>query len=133
MSFKSVPAPSGRNSMVASETEMRRLREFAAGFRLPALVEAHDARELQAALNSGAEIVGVNNRNLHTFETRLQTSLELAAGIPDGVVRVSESGIRSRDDVARLRAAGYHAFLVGEHLMKSPDPGAALRELAAEG
>jgi indole-3-glycerol phosphate synthase len=112
--------------------ELRRLREFAAQYRLAVLVEAHDEPELQAALDSGAEIVGINNRNLHTFETRLETSLDLAGRIPAGVVKVSESGIHSRADVARLRAVGYQAFLVGEHLMKSGDPSGALRELTAE-
>ncbi len=111
------------------ESEMRRFRELAAGFGIAALVEVHDADELDAALASGAEIIGVNNRNLHTFEVALETSLRLAAKIPAGIVKVSESGIHSSADIRRLSAAGYHAFLVGEHLMKSSDPAAALREL----
>ena len=114
---------------ILEEAEMRRLRELAGAYRMAALVEVHNAEELRAALGSGAGIVGVNNRNLHTFEVALETSLELAERMPAGVVRVSESGIHSRADVARLRAAGYHAFLVGEHLMKSGDATAALREL----
>jgi indole-3-glycerol phosphate synthase len=93
------------------------------------LVEVHDEFELETALASGAEIVGVNNRNLHTFDVNLDTSLQLAARFPAHVVKVSESGIHSRADVARLAGAGYQAFLVGEHLMKSADPSAALREL----
>ena len=92
-------------------------------------MEVHDASELETALDSGADIVGVNNRNLHTFEVTLETSLQLAEKIPASVVKVSESGIHSRADVARLAEAGFHAFLVGEHLMKSADPAAALREL----
>jgi indole-3-glycerol phosphate synthase len=74
-------------------------------------------------------MVGVNNRNLHTFEVTLDTSLRLAEKMPAAVVKIAESGIHSRSDVQRLQAAGFHAFLVGEHLMKSADPAAALREL----
>ena len=111
------------------EREMCRLRELAAQHRMAALVEVHDAAELDAALASGAEIVGVNNRNLHTFEVTLETSLQLAERIPAQVVKVSESGIHSRADIARLSQAGFHAFLVGEHLMKSADPAGALKEL----
>ena len=111
------------------EKEMRNLRELAAQYRMAALVEVHDADELESALGSGAEIVGVNNRNLHTFEVTLETSLHLAAKIPPDVVKVSESGITSSADVIRLAAAGFHAFLVGEHLMKSADPAMALRDL----
>ncbi|MBZ5673187.1 MAG: indole-3-glycerol phosphate synthase TrpC [Acidobacteriia bacterium] len=111
------------------EKEMRRLRELAAEFRMASLVEVHAAAELEPALGSGAEIVGVNNRNLHTFEVTLETSLQLAERIPANVVKVSESGIHARADVARLTAAGFQAFLVGEHLMKSADPAASLREL----
>jgi indole-3-glycerol phosphate synthase len=111
------------------ELTMRRFRELAAHYKMDALVEVHDEAELDRALDSGAEIVGVNNRNLHTFEVTLETSLRLAEKIPSRVVKVSESGIHSSADVKTLRGAGFHAFLVGEHLMKSPDPAAALREL----
>jgi indole-3-glycerol phosphate synthase len=111
------------------ETEMRRLRELATQYRMASLVEVHDAAELESALGSGAEIVGVNNRNLHTFDVILETSLQLAGKIPANVVKISESGIHSRADVARLTKAGFQAFLVGEHLMKSADPAASLREL----
>jgi indole-3-glycerol phosphate synthase len=111
------------------ELTLRRFRELAAHYRMAALVEVHDAAELERALGSGAQIVGVNNRNLHTFEVTLETSLRLAEKIPAEVVKVSESGIQQPADVKRLRAAGFHAFLVGEHLMKSADPAAALREL----
>ncbi len=111
------------------EREMRRFRELAAHFLMAALVEVHDAFELEPALASGAEIIGVNNRDLRTFEVTLETSLKLSERIPSGVVRVSESGIRSREDVRRLEAAGFQAFLVGEHLMKSADPAAALLQL----
>jgi indole-3-glycerol phosphate synthase len=111
------------------EREMRRFRELAARFDMAALVEVHDDAELEPALASGAEIVGVNNRDLRTFEVSLETSLRLAEKIPANVVKVSESGIGSREDVRRLEEAGFHAFLVGERLMKSADPAAVLREL----
>jgi indole-3-glycerol phosphate synthase len=111
------------------ESTMRQFREIAAHYGMAALVEVHDQLELDRALGSGAEIVGVNNRNLHTFEVTLETSLRLVERIPTGVVKVSESGIHSSADVKKLRAAGFNAFLVGEHLMKSVDPAAALREL----
>jgi indole-3-glycerol phosphate synthase len=114
---------------ILDETSLRRLRELARCYRMDALVEVHDGEELNLALASGAEIIGVNNRNLHTFEVTLETSLELAAKMPANATRVSESGILSSSDVTRLRAAGYDAFLVGEHLMKSSDPAGALRAL----
>lgn len=114
---------------VLDVAQMRGFRELAARYGMAALVEVHDDQELDAALESGAEIVGVNNRNLHTFQVSLDTALRLVAKMPAGVVKVAESGIHSRADVERLRATGFHAFLVGEHLMKSADPAAALREL----
>src|SRR5579871_196366 len=110
-------------------SEMRRFRELAATYRMAALVEVHDEVELAAAVDSGAEIIGVNNRNLHTFEVTLETSLRLAPKIPAGVIKVSESGIDSRAAVTKLQEAGFHAFLVGEHLMKAANPAAALRAL----
>jgi indole-3-glycerol phosphate synthase len=109
--------------------ELRDLRELAESLGMAALVEVHDGSELDSAIGSGARIIGVNNRDLRTFEVRLETSLSLAERIPAGVIAVSESGIRSRADVARLEDAGYRAFLVGEYLMKSGDPAAAIREL----
>lgn len=109
---------------------LTRLREEAAGYGMAALVEVHDERELELALASGAGIVGVNNRDLGTFEVSLETSLRLAAMMPAGVVKVSESGIHSRADVHRLMEAGYDAFLVGEHLVRANDRAAAVRELA---
>jgi indole-3-glycerol phosphate synthase len=114
-----------------SERELRDFRELAGKLRMAAVVEVHADSELDAALASGAEIVGVNNRDLHTFAVTLDTSIRLGARIPDGVTRVAESGLRSRADVARLRDVGFHAFLVGEYLMKSADPSAAIRELRA--
>lgn len=111
------------------ESELRALRELAARYRMAALVEVHDDAELDAAIGSGAEIIGVNNRNLHTFDVTLETSLRLAQKIPAGVVKVSESGIHSRSAVAQLAAAGFNAFLVGEHLMRAADPVSALQAL----
>jgi indole-3-glycerol phosphate synthase len=111
------------------ESTLRRFRELAAQYRMASLVEVHDQAELDVALASGAEIVGVNNRNLHTFAVTLETSLRLAERIPSAIVKVSESGIHSSADVKTLIAAGFHVFLVGEHLMKSENPAAALREL----
>ena len=87
-------------------------------------------RELKTALGAGADIVGVNNRNLKTFEVTLETSLQLAEDIPAGVLKISESGIHSREDIQRLARRGFRAFLVGEHLLKSASPGAALGALA---
>jgi indole-3-glycerol phosphate synthase len=110
---------------------MREYRELAAFFRMAALVEVHDAVELESALDSGAEVVGVNNRNLHDFSVNLKTSLRLAERIPQHLLKVSESGIHGPADVSRLMGAGYQAFLVGEHLMKSADPASALRALAS--
>lgn len=109
--------------------EMRGFRELAASYGMAALVEVHDDAELDAAFASGAEIVGVNNRDLRTFEVHLDTSLRLAARIPNGLVKVTESGIHNSTDVRTLMAAGFDAFLVGEHLMKSADPASALRSL----
>ncbi len=109
---------------------LTRLREEAARFGMAALVEVHDERELEIALASGAQIVGVNNRDLGTFQVSLETSVRLAASMPRDVVKVSESGISSRADVERLMDAGFHAFLVGEHLVRAGDRVAAVRELA---
>jgi len=114
---------------ILTEREMREFRELAESYGMAALVEVHDAEELEPAVASGARLIGVNNRNLHTFEVSLETSIRLAEKIPAGVVKVAESGIHSSADVQQLRAAGYQAFLVGEHLMKSGDPAGALRAL----
>jgi indole-3-glycerol phosphate synthase len=116
---------------ILTERQMREFRELAESYRMSALVEVHDQDELNQAVASGARIIGVNNRNLHTFQVDLGISLRLAAKIPDGVVKVTESGIHSAGDIQRLGAAGYQAFLVGEHLIKSGDAEAALRALLA--
>jgi indole-3-glycerol phosphate synthase len=93
------------------------------------LVEVHTREELDAALEAGARIVGVNNRDLRTLAVNVETSFELIEAIPDECIAVSESGLRTREDLERLREAGFDAFLMGEHLMREPDPGAALRRL----
>lgn len=116
---------------ILTEREIRDFREAAARFRMAALVEVHNRAELDIAIAAGADLIGVNNRNLSTFEVTLETSLALAPHMPAGAIAVSESGIRDARDIALLRAAGYSAFLVGEHLMRSPDPAAALGKLAA--
>lgn len=91
------------------------------------LVEVHTGEELQRALHAGARIIGVNNRDLRTFDVRLETSLDLIREIPRECVAVSESGLRTASDLARLRDAGFSAFLIGETLMQAPDPAATLR------
>ena len=116
---------------ILDERRIRHLRELAARYRLAALVEVHNERELDMAAGAGADLIGVNNRDLSTFQVKLETSLRLAERMPAGVLSVAESGIHSADDVRRLRAAGFTAFLVGEHLMKAADPAAALRALVA--
>ena len=93
------------------------------------LVEIHTPEELDRALAAGARIVGVNNRNLKTLDVRVETSFELIGRIPEECIAVSESGISTHGELAKLRAAGYDAFLIGSRLMLSPDPGAALAEL----
>src|SRR5690242_5169171 len=99
--------------------------------RMEPLVEVHTAEELQRALAAGSRIIGVNNRNLHTLDVSVETSLELIETVPDHCIAVSESGLRSADDLRRLRAAGFDAFLIGESLMREADPGAALGRLVA--
>ena len=116
---------------ILDDSQLRAFRELAREFDMAALVEAHDARELGIALRSGAEIVGVNNRDLRTFRVSLDTSIRLAADIPPEVTKVSESGIFNSADIHRLMDAGFDAFLVGEYLVKSGDATRALRELVA--
>jgi indole-3-glycerol phosphate synthase/phosphoribosylanthranilate isomerase len=116
---------------ILTERQIRDFREAADGYRMAALVEVHNRRELDIAIAAGSDTIGVNNRDLTTFEVTLDTSLRLAEHMPAGVIRVSESGIHDARDIAKLSAAGFTAFLVGEHLMKSGDPAAALRKLLA--
>lgn len=114
------------------DATLRRLLALAAARGFAALVEVHTGEELSRALDAGARLVGVNSRNLKTLEVSLDTAVALGAALGPGVVGVAESGISTRADVDRLRAAGYHAFLVGERFMSQPDPGAALAELMGE-
>jgi indole-3-glycerol phosphate synthase len=115
-----------------SSSELRTLLDTAAEAGLDALVEVHDGEELRRALDGGARLLGVNNRDLKTLEVTLETSLHLADAIPDDVTAVSESGLKTGQDVRRLRDAGYDAFLVGEQFMTAPDPGRAAAQLIAE-
>ncbi|HET7293301.1 MAG TPA: indole-3-glycerol phosphate synthase TrpC [Vicinamibacteria bacterium] len=115
-----------------SDAELLMLLKTAAEASIEALVEVHDEEELRRAVGGGAQILGVNNRDLRSFEVSLDTSLRLAPDIPDHVVAVAESGLGSGADVRRLRDAGYDAFLIGEHLLRAPEPGAALEALLVE-
>jgi indole-3-glycerol phosphate synthase len=107
------------------------LAREAAALGLDVLVEVHDARELDTAIDAGAVIIGVNNRNLRTLAVDVHASEDLIARMPRDVVAVSESGLRSAGDLVRLGGLGYRAFLIGERFMTEPDPGAALRQLLA--
>ncbi|MGA2083972.1 MAG: indole-3-glycerol phosphate synthase TrpC [Terracidiphilus sp.] len=117
------------------DDELRRFAQAARGLELDVLVEVHTGEELERVLDTlgetGAEAIGVNNRDLKSFEVRLETSLELVERIPAGVARVAESGISTAEELARLRRAGFDAFLIGESLMRQTDPGAALAGLLA--
>jgi indole-3-glycerol phosphate synthase len=96
---------------------------------LDVLCEVHDHEELRRALEGGADVIGVNSRDLKTFHVSLDTAIELAEGIPNHVLKIAESGIEKGDDVRELHAAGYQAFLVGETLMRADDPGKKLQQL----
>ncbi len=114
------------------QAELSTLYQRSRQLQLDVLCEVHDAMELQRALDSGCETIGVNNRNLHTFQVDLNTSLQLAELMPSGVLKVAESGIENGDDIARLRQAGFDAFLIGESLMRAQSPGEALRTLLTQ-
>jgi indole-3-glycerol phosphate synthase len=115
-----------------SREELVGLVMQARDYELDVLCEVHNEEELQHALDAGCNLIGVNNRDLRTFQVDLETSFRLAERFPRGMVRVAESGIQSGADIARLRAAGYHAFLIGESLMKAKKPGEALHNLLSE-
>ncbi|HXS12396.1 MAG TPA: indole-3-glycerol phosphate synthase TrpC [Acidobacteriaceae bacterium] len=112
-----------------TDQELRTLRDEAQRWELDVLCEVHDAEELQRALPLECECVGVNSRDLRTFEVSLDRACELAGSLPRSAVHVAESGIRTHEDIERLRNAGYEAFLIGESLMKQPRPGEALKRL----
>ena len=114
---------------VLDDESLRDLLELGRELKMEALVEVHSGEELGRVLAAGARIIGVNNRDLRNFKVHLETSLELVESIPDDCIAVSESGLHAHDDLVRLRSAGFDAFLIGEHLMKRDDPGAALAAL----
>lgn len=111
------------------DTMLRDLFQRAADLGMDALVEVHTEEEADRAVALGAKLIGVNNRNLSTLAVDLETSLRLRPRLPAGAIAVSESGLRSHEDLARLEAAGYRAFLIGEQLLRAPEPAAALRAL----
>jgi len=114
---------------ILSSRELSTLIGVARSLHMEPLVEVHTEEEALRAVDGGGTIIGVNNRDLASLEVSIENSLRLGPHLPDSVVRVSESGIESRQDIDRLRAAGFHAFLIGERLMREADPGEALRNL----
>src|ERR1700726_1653460 len=114
------------------QKELVSLAGIARSHSLDVLCEAHDEQELQRALDAGCDLIGINSRNLRTFEVNLETAFRLVDKVPAACVRVAESGIKSGADLARLRSAGYEAFLIGESLMKEERPGEALARLMEE-
>jgi indole-3-glycerol phosphate synthase len=115
-----------------NQKELVSLAGIARSHSLDVLCEAHDEQELQRALDAGCDLIGINRRNLRTFEVNLETAFRLVEKMPATCVRVAESGIQSGADLARLRSAGYEAFLIGESLMKEERPGEALAKLIEE-
>jgi indole-3-glycerol phosphate synthase len=118
--------------LIAALLDPRQLREFAAeadALALDALVEVHSEAELEQALEAGARLIGINNRNLKTFEVSIETTERLAPKVPPEVTIVCESGIDQMEQIERVERLGVHVFLIGEALMRAPDPGAKLKEL----
>jgi indole-3-glycerol phosphate synthase len=118
--------------LIVSALEPRRLRDLADYARqldIDTLVEVHDEAELDIALDAGFDLIGVNNRNLHTFETSLDVTIRLAARLPVGKLLVTESGINTPEDVDAMIARGVYGFLIGEAFMRAPDPGQRLKEI----
>ncbi len=115
--------------IAACQPPMKELERLARRYGMAVLVEVHDGEELEAALSLDTPLIGINNRDLRTFETRLETTLELHKRVPKGRIVITESGILAPADVARMRAAGVNAFLVGEAFMRASDPGEALSGL----
>ena len=111
-----------------SNAELRELLGLAGDLGLQCLVEVHTVEEVGQAVEAGAKVIGINNRDLRTFKTTLETTAKVRPHIPQGCIVVSESGIANREDVARLAAMGVHAVLIGEALVTAPDPGTKLRE-----
>jgi indole-3-glycerol phosphate synthase len=114
---------------ILSDIMLKELLEIGRTLKMEPLVEVHAPEELDRVIAAGARIIGVNNRDLRDFQVHIETSLALIEKIPDECIAVSESGLRTHADIERLRGAGFDAFLIGEHLMREADPGAALRAL----
>jgi len=114
---------------ILTDADLREFLNLGRSLKMEALVEVHSREELDRAIAAGARIIGANNRDLRNFEVRLETSLDLVDAIPENCIAVSESGLRTREDLLRLRNAGFDAFLIGEYLMKEGDPCLPLREL----
>ncbi|HYC87037.1 MAG TPA: indole-3-glycerol phosphate synthase TrpC [Chryseosolibacter sp.] len=117
---------------ILNPTDVKRLRSFAQSFGLEVLLEVHDESELMSNLDAGADLIGVNNRNLKTFELSVEVSKRLASLIPSGIVRVSESGIASTDVIVDLQSYGYQGFLMGENFMKHHRPDLTAMEFMTE-
>lgn len=115
-----------------SDAQAAELAAAARQLGLSILPEVHDHEELERALLLGTPLIGINNRNLHDFSISLQTSIDLMQGVPDDRSLITESGIHTSADIQRMNAAGIHGFLIGESLMRQPDPGAALTRLLAK-
>jgi len=135
--YESAAAPADALLLIVAalnDADLRSLRELAEDkLGMDALVEVHTADEMRRAIDCGATLIGVNNRNLATFEVSLDTSMELAAQAGPETILISESGIETADDIRRLRAAGYRGFLIGETLMRAEDPAALIAELTGVG
>ncbi|MBE9504049.1 MAG: indole-3-glycerol-phosphate synthase, partial [Proteobacteria bacterium] len=114
---------------VLPEKELRHLYNLSKALDMDVLVEVHDKKDLKKALNIGAEIIGINNRDLKKFKTDINTTITLAKGIPEGRIIVSESGINTKEDIETLVTNSVHTFLIGEALMREEDPGEKLKEL----
>ena len=114
-----------------TDEELKKLYELGRTLQSDVLVEVHDLREMDRALEIQADIIGINNRNLHSFEVNLKTTEELAPEIPADCLGISESGIRTKEDVKYVVEQGIHCFLIGESLMRNADPASALRQLKA--
>ena len=133
--FGAVAAGADALLLLASLLDAKKIAlfiDFLDEYGVDALVEVHDEDELQRAIDAGARIIGVNNRDLRTFKVDLATSERLASKIPRGVIKVAESGMGSHEDIRRLRACGFDAFLVGESLLRQNDRAAAVRRLRGE-
>jgi indole-3-glycerol phosphate synthase len=113
---------------VLTKTEIKSLSEFAHSIALEVLLEVHNLEELEKSIMPSLDIIGVNNRNLKTFEVSLQNSIDLVAQIPNDFVKISESGLSTVDDLKLLKSHGFQGFLIGENFMKTDNPGAALAQ-----